>query len=264
MASSHGASEARDEPTPSTKTAVVPAGTSTAPSRPRSTHAGGRNDTASPRETGSRTPSTSRPSQSKNPWCHAMSSVCTTTAPGVAAASRPAAVDFPPALRPSTATTSGPVRVGPARRARASSTSRPATSRVVSAAHGPRSGSSSATRILGSRPVPEAPAALRLQYACRAGTVFRSGTAHLANLLAEAGVPADPAALVRRPAQLRHRGRRGHGPGAARPRAVRERGGHADGVRARPRRRRSVLTQTAGLPSAATAARSRSAGSSAW
>ncbi len=57
-------------------------------------------------------------------------------------------------------------------------------------------GSSSATRILGSRPVPEAPAALRPQYACRAGTVFRAGTAHLANLLAEAGVPADPAASV--------------------------------------------------------------------
>ena len=130
MASSHGARDDRDEPRhPRRRPPWCPPGTSTAPSRSRSTHAGGRNDTASPRAAGSSTPSTNSPSQSKNPWCQAMSSVCTTTAPGVASASRPAAVDFPPALRPSTATTSAAgsgssPRGGPA----ASSRSRPATS----------------------------------------------------------------------------------------------------------------------------------------
>ena len=73
----------------------------------------------------------------------------------------------------------------------------------------------------------------------RAGTVFREWTAQLAALLEEAESPR-PGRVVRRPPHLGHRGRRGHGPGAARPRPVRERGGHADGVRARPRRRRGA------------------------
>ena len=87
------------------------------------------------RRTLSRTPSRNKPVQSKYEWCHATSSVRSTAAPGIVAAIRCAAVDFPLPLRPSTATTGIATWSGTDESRRATTWSTDSTT------HGPAAGS---------------------------------------------------------------------------------------------------------------------------
>ncbi len=70
--------------------------------------AGGRSTTPGPACAGSRMPDTIRSPHPNVEWCHASSSVWTTTLPGVLAPNRAARVALPLELRPSTNTTRGP------------------------------------------------------------------------------------------------------------------------------------------------------------
>ena len=133
----------RAAPTPSMMSSEQPAGTSIAPGRWCSSHAGGRNATGRPARAGSSTPPISRSAQ-PNRECHqAMSSVCTTADPATASRSRAASVVLPLELRPSTATTTGR---SPAPRSRPSRITVLATSLTSSVRHGPASGSSGVSR----------------------------------------------------------------------------------------------------------------------
>ena len=60
-----------------------------------------------PGAAGTKTPFAISPSHPNTEWRHAMSSVCTTSAPSVVSQSRAANVVFPAELRPSMATSAG-------------------------------------------------------------------------------------------------------------------------------------------------------------
>ena len=138
-----GALSRRAAPTPSMMRSGQPAGTSIAPGRLRSSHGGGRKETARPARAGVRMPSISKPAQPNRECHHATSSVCTTADPVTTCRSRAASVVLPLELRPSTASTTGR---RPEPLPWPSCTTVAATTVSSSARHGPASGSSGASR----------------------------------------------------------------------------------------------------------------------
>ena len=145
-ASKNAARSRRPIPTPSTTTSGHPAGTVTAPGRPRSSHSGGRNAMPAPRRSGASTPSVISADQSNIAWYQAMSSVCTTAAPGTRATIRSATVVFPLPLRPSTARIGGPLVTASRTSPRTSPTTSPRTSPTTSCRRPRRTSSMRRTR----------------------------------------------------------------------------------------------------------------------